>query len=169
MKKNFIIGIILFISVLSFGLFVNKQLKVKRYRHQISNISALTLQNYTLKGTTYYDKGAINCIIVFNSNCNLCIDEIEDIVDNIDEFKKVNFYLVSNQTTKELIEYNEDSEFLGLNNFTILQDKNQEIYKYFSNPTLPSIFFYDKNKKLIDYKKGFVLIDELENIILKNP
>jgi len=168
MKKKLIIGFIALILVLILGLLLNKYLKMKRYKHQILNISALTLKNYTLKGTTYYNKGTINCIIIFNSNCNLCMDEIEDIVDNIDSFKNVNFYLVSNQTEKELIDYNTDSEFLGLKNFTILQDKNGDILKYFSYPLIPSTFIYNKNKKLIGYKNGFISFFDIKNIIVKN-
>jgi len=168
MKKKLFVGLILFVLVLFSGIFINKQLKVKKYRHQISNISTLTLKKYTLKGMTYYDKGTINCIMIFNSNCNLCMDEIEDFVDNIDVFKSVNFYLVSNQTEKELIDYNTDSEFLALNNFTILQDKNQDIYKYFSHPIIPSIFIYNKENELLAYKNGFASIDDIKNIISKN-
>ena len=141
-----------------------KYFKYQEYKRSISNISSINYEALTLHGTEFYNKGNYNCFLVFNSNCNFCIDEIENIVDHIELFKDVNFYLVSKQTEEELIEYNEDSEFLGLENFTILHDKDRAISIFFGYPITPSIYMYNKEGVLINFKKGFQKAYTLEKM-----
>jgi peroxiredoxin len=162
-KKIFYAFVILVLTTFISVLFI-KYYKYQEYQKSITNISSINYKELTIKGTTFYNKGNYNCFLVFNSNCEFCIDEIEDIVDNIELFKDVNFYLVSNQTEEELIEYNEDSEFLGLENFTILHDKDNAISIFFDYPITPSTFMYNKEDILIDFKKGFQQIYNLEKM-----
>jgi len=161
MKKKIFFASIAIILVVFISIVLIKYLKQQEYKKSISNISSMNYKELTLKGVDFYDKGDYNCFIIFNSNCDLCIDEIEDIVDNIESFKNVNFYLVSNQTEEELIEYNEDSEFLGIENFTILYDKNEVFKKFFIAPEVPSIYFYNKKGELLEFKTGFTEISEI--------
>lgn len=162
-KKIFYAFVILVLTTFISVLFI-KYYKHREYKKSITNISSINYKELTIKGTTFYNKGNYNCFLVFNSNCEFCIDEIEDIVDNIELFKDVNFYLVSTQTEEELIEYNEDSEFMGLENFTILYDKNNVISNFFDYPITPSTFMYNKENILIDFKKGFQQIYKLEKM-----
>lgn len=164
MKKKIFFATIAIILVAFISIVLINYLKHQEYKKSISNISSINYKEYTLRGVDFYDKGDYNCFIIFNSNCDFCMDEIEDIVDNIELFKDVNFYLVSNQTEEELIEYNEDSEFLGIENFTILYDKDSEILKFFNNPITPSTFMYSKEGMLIDFKKGYQQVYTLKKM-----
>lgn len=136
-----------------------------KYKSSINDISTINIESHTLKGMSFYKKGDFNCYIFFNSNCDFCLNEIEDIVDNIDDFKDVNFYLISNENESELLEYNEDSEFLGIENFIILQDKNNLFNEFFNYPGNPSTYLYNKDNKLMDFKKGFLQYYSLKNML----
>lgn len=165
MKKKIFFATIAIILVVFISIMLIKYLKHQEYKKSISNISSINFKEFTLKGVKFYDKGDYNCFIIFNSNCDFCMDEIEDIVDNIELFKNVNFYLVSNQTEEALIEYNEDSEFLGVENFTILLDNNDDFNKFFNFPGTPSTYIYDKKGILIDFKKGYQQVYTLKKMM----
>ncbi|MCF6168568.1 redoxin domain-containing protein [Lutibacter sp.] len=165
MKKKIFYTVAIIIILTLTSIAITKYFKYQEYRKSISDISIINYKNLTLKGMEFYNKGDYNCFLLFNSDCNLCMDEIEDIVDNIKIFKDVNFYLVSNQTEEQLIEYSEDSEFLGLKNFTVLLDRNNDINKFFNYSGNPSTFMYDNDGKLIDFKKGFLQFYDLKRMI----
>jgi hypothetical protein len=164
MKKK-VVYIITLLVIALISLMLVKYWQHIKYKSSINDISEIDIKSHALKGMEYYSKGNFNCILIFNSNCEFCLDEIEDIVDNIDLFSNVNFYLVSTQTEKELLEYAKDSEFLEEDNFTILLDRNNNINKFFNFPGNPSTFMYNNDGKLIDFKKGFLQFYELKRMI----
>lgn len=165
MKKKILFITLILITITLTGLIVVKYFKSKAYKKSIYNISIVNYKQLALAKTPFYNKRDYNCFIIFNSNCEFCIDEIEDIVDNIELFKNINFYLVSDQLEEELIEYNEDSEFLDLENFTILHDKDARLLEFFGFPNTPSTYLYTKENKLINFKNGFMEYYSLKNML----
>lgn len=167
MKTKKVFYGLLAIAILVLILFGFKFYKKQIYKDSIATISNFELSDYALN-SEFHDSGSVNCLIIFNTECSFCLDEIEDIVDNIEHFEHVNFYLISDQSLETLNDYNEDSEFLGLENFTILHDKDRELLKFFDFPVSPSTFVYSKNGNLITYKNGFVPMHVLREMITKN-
>jgi len=165
MKKKIFYTVAIIIILALTSVAITKYFKYQEYRKSISDISIINYKNLTLKGMEFYNKGSYNCFLIFNSNCDFCLDEIEDIIDNGKLFSDVNFYLVSDQTEEELLEYAKDSEFLEEDNFTILLDINNDINKFFNYPGNPSTFMYNNEGKLIDFKKGFLQFYDLKRMI----
>lgn len=165
MKKKIVIGIIGFVIAIFFIVFFVKYKKKVEYRKAIEKFPKINLLDYALSNDKFYNKGNINCFLIFNSECDFCLDEIEDIVDNIDDFYNVNFYLISNQKKEVLLDYSEDSEFIGLDNFTIICDKENILHQFFNNQTVPSTYVYSDKGNLIDYKIGFTSIFYLKGMI----
>jgi len=165
MKKKIIV-IILGLGLAGFlvAFFIENQ-KVAQYEKSIVQLPEVNLLDYALDKDAFYNKGSIDCFLIFNSECGFCLDEIEDIVDNIEDFETVNFYLVSNESEEVLKEYKEDSEFLGLENFTIIKDKDELFYNFFKTTTIPSVYVYSNDGALIDYNQGFLPIYELKSMI----
>ena len=164
MIKRIFYSITALIFIVFSGVLLYRHLKYQEYKRSISNISSINYKELTLQETEFYNLGNYNCFLVFNSECHFCIDEIENVIDNIEIFKNVNFYLVSNQTEEELIEYHKDLEFLGLENFTILFDKNNVLLSFFDVPAIPSIFFYNKKGELLNCEIGFIEVSEIISI-----
>jgi alkyl hydroperoxide reductase subunit AhpC len=166
MKKKIILFILAtVVIILVIGVCV-KMYQKESYKNSIATFPEIEVANYALN-SQYYNSGLINCFIIFHTECDFCLDEIEDIVDNIENFEHVNFYLVSIENNQVLSEYYQDSEFLGLTNFTIIQDKDQSILDFFNFPVSPSTFIYSKEGKLINYRNGFVsnaILKEMLNI-----
>lgn len=165
MKKKIIIGIIsIGVIVFSIAFFIKYQ-KQQEYKKTIAKLPEVNLVDYALFKDAFYDEGDLNCLLMFNTECGFCLDEVEDIVDNIEFFEEVNFYLISNETEQSLVEYSEDSEFLGLENFTILKDDNELFSTYFDTSVTPSVFVYKKSGELIAYNHGFLPIEKLKLMI----
>lgn len=165
MKKKIFFIAFAVIGVVFFSVWIMRYSKHQKYRKSIHDISKINYKQLTLKETQFYNSGHYNCFIIFNSDCDFCLDEIEDIVDNIELFKNVNFYLVSNQSEENLLEYNEDSEFLDIKNFTILYDKDARLLEFFGFPHTPSTYVYNKENRLINYKNGFMEYYSLKNML----
>lgn len=153
-----------FITLVLLIFFGFKIYKKQTYKNSIATMSNINLSKYALN-SKFYDSGSINCVMVFNTECGFCLDEIEDTVDNIEQFENVNFYLISNQPIEELNEYSKDSEFLGLQNFTIIHDKDQKLSKFFNSPVSPSTFVYTKDWELVDFRNGFIPTYILKDMI----
>lgn len=164
--KRLLYGLSL-ITILVLIFFGFKVYKKVAYKDSIASISSIQLSNYALN-SKFQNFGEINCLMIFHTDCSFCLDEIEDIVDNIEDFENVNFYLISIQSFEELYEYSKDSEFLGLKNFTIIHDSDQEFFKFFNYPVSPSTFVYSKEGNLITYRNGFVPTHTLKKMIAKD-
>jgi thioredoxin-related protein len=163
-KTLYGLSLITIVVLIFFGIKIYKK---QVYKDSISSLSSIELSNYALNAK-FYNSGSINCLMIFHTDCSFCLDEIEDIVDNIEDFENVNFYLVSNQSFEELNEYSNDSEFLELQNFTIIHDKDQKLFKFFNFPVSPSTFIYSKEGNLLNYRNGFVPNHTLKEMITKN-
>lgn len=168
MKKKIIIGIISIGAIVFLVAFFVKYQKTQQYKKTIAKLPEVNLVDYALLRDAFYDEGTINCFLMFNSECGFCLDEIEDIVDNIESFEDVNFYLISNETEQSLMDYSEDSEFLGLENFTIIKDKDEFFHNFFNVSVTPSIFIYTKDGELINYNHGFLPLNKLKIMIGEN-
>lgn len=168
MKKKIIIGILSLGLIVFIIAFVVKYQKVAHYKSTIATLPDVNLVDFALFKDAFYDEGTIDSFLIFNSECSFCLDEVEDIVDNIELFEHVNFYLVTNETEEHLKTYSEDSEFLGIENFTILKDDNEFFYNFFGKPVTPSIYVYSKDGNLIDYHNGFAPLHKLKPMIGEN-
>ncbi|MGZ0016479.1 peroxiredoxin family protein [Yeosuana sp. AK3] len=167
MKKKIILITSFFILISIVAALIYKISKTESYKISIAKLPNIALSKYAVNGN-FSMLGDVNCFLIFNTECSLCLDEIEDIVDNIDDFKYVKFYLISNETKDTLLEYAEDSEFLGLENFTILRDYDGAFYQFFNYKTTPSVYVYSRKGKLISYKNGYVPVEYLKNMMIKN-
>lgn len=168
MKKNtktIILFLLLIVIVMLISFSAIRYFQSNNYEKSIRNFPELELINYALNPNAFYDKGKVNCYIFFNTECGFCLDEIEDIVDNIDDYEDVNFYLISNESENILLSYNNDSEFLGIKNFTILKDSKSVFYEFFKPSKTPSTFIYNDNDKLLGYKMGYFPINKLKLMI----
>jgi len=168
MKKKIIFTILGLGLVIFFIAFFIKFQKTSQYRKAIGQLPEVNLIDYALDKGMFFDKGSIDCFLIFNSECEFCLDEIEDIVDNIEDFEHVNFYLVSIEAEEILTEYCEDSEFLGMDNFTVIRDSDEFFYNFFKSSVTPSTYVYTKSGALLDYSQGYLPIYKLKSIVSEN-
>lgn len=99
--------------------------------------------------------------VFFDSNCEYCLFELEELNKNIEKFENTTVVLFSaqpNDTIKKFISSpkfeNFDRSFIGTNNYNNIEES-------FGNLMTPTSLIYDKNKDLILIFKGATKITQL--------
>lgn len=168
MKKKITLTVLgIFVSCFSVYFYIKYQAN-SQYEKSIQTFPNVMISDYALNPESIYTEGSINLYAFFNSECVFCLDEVEDIVDNMEGFEDVNIFLISDESEDVLKNYANDSEFLGIPNFTILIDKENKFSEFFKAKVTPSTFAYTKDGILIGYNFGFQSVDKLKSMLFEN-
>jgi len=106
-------------------------------------------------------------IILFDTSCSHCQDEIAAIGKQYSDFKNVNLYLVSMdiKTAIEVFMEKYGKELKGRKNVTVLQDSSNDFVPKFNPTKFPAMYIYSENKKLISYFGGQKDIKEIVKVV----
>lgn len=117
------------------------------------NLSVLTLDG--IPETIEFMNADTTLVLIFNSECDLCIIELEELLVEADLFKNYKILLLSSQESATLIEIIETyslNDYSGIQVYRKDELKTQEL---FFNAPNPSVFVYANGGKLIFSKKGY--------------
>ena len=92
--------------------------------------------------------------IYFNSDCDFCHYEAQNISDNLDSFKNVQFVFVSTESIEVIQNFSKQYNFYNQQNITFLYDNNSLFSSQFDATSTPYVLIYDKNQQLIKKHKG---------------
>ncbi len=92
--------------------------------------------------------------IYFNSDCDFCQHEAQNISDNLDSFKNVQFIFVSTEPIEIIKQFSEQYNLDNKQNITFLYDNLSTFSSRFDANSIPYLLIYDKNQKLIKKHKG---------------
>ena len=98
-------------------------------------------------------------VIYFNTTCDHCQYEAQEIHKNKEKFSKTQILFVSDEPTKDLQAFQTQYKLSELPNLSILEDKNKAFGKSFGITSIPSIFVYDANKNLKKHLQGGIKIE----------
>lgn len=166
MKK--IIKIVLFVVLILFlGYMLNgivRNIKQKKIiAEQIESIpqfSFINSSNHNVYTNDSIELDKACLIIYYNSDCDHCQYEAEQISKHIKQFKTHQILMISFEPIENILafreKYNLETEII-----TFLQDPKYEFDDIFGNSPIPTSFIYNKNKKLVNQFKGEVKIEAL--------
>lgn len=97
----------------------------------------------------------------FNSDCEFCQAEIQDIVQNIKKFEGIQLLFVSFEPVQKIIMFQATYKLDIYDNIVFLSDYKKTFSEIFGVKTLPSSLVYDKNGKLVSRNNGAVKVDYL--------
>jgi peroxiredoxin len=101
--------------------------------------------------------------IYFNTNCDHCQQETEDLKKYMDYFEGVQIIMVSRQTRNEILAFYEKYQLFNYP-ITCLMDSQQKIHEWFQFDYIPMIRQYDKNRQLIAaYNEQATVFELYEN------
>ena len=86
--------------------------------------------------------------------CPYCKAQTEEIIEDIDKLKDIQFYFISNFPVQELRTYKKKFELGKYPNITIGMDTNNAVADYFEITGIPYLALYGKDKKLIKTFRG---------------
>lgn len=115
----------------------------------------------------HFDNGANLLVMMFNPTCGHCEDETEQLIKNIDRFKKTKIILLANLGMKSYLpNFNRTHRVADYSDvITVGVDSTDFIKNTFLYQALPQINIYSADRKLLKTYTGNVSIDTLMQYI----
>lgn len=164
-KKIFLSISLVAVCILIFFIYKN----LERKNQILSGINKLPNFHFrTIDGNEYLGNDKLKdetlILIYFNTECEHCIYEVEEIIRNIKRFSYHQIILVSSETTDKIIVFKEKFQLQKYSNIILLQTDAIEFYNTFGTMAIPSVFIYTDNQ-LVKKFKGEVKIEAIYNIL----
>lgn len=99
--------------------------------------------------------------LYFNSECEHCQSEAEQIRDNVEKFANAQLVFISFEEPKKITAFATKYKLIGYDKITFLCDSKVSFSTTFDVKSLPTVVIYDKNKKLIVKIKGEVKVEAI--------
>ena len=100
-------------------------------------------------------------IMVFSPDCDHCRHETEELIKNIDRFKKIQILLTTWLPFDQMKKFYEEFQLSRFENITVAWDKSFFIAPFYGIKNLPFLAFYDKNGNLISGFQGSLPMDKV--------
>ena len=109
--------------------------------------------------STYFTKADLEkkkplLLIVFSPDCDHCKHETEELLKNIDKFKKVQIVMATYYTVSEMKNIYDDFQLNRFENIVVGKDINFILAPFYNMRSMPFLAFYDKKGELISVFEG---------------
>lgn len=104
--------------------------------------------------------GKATLIIFYNSECEYCQSEAEQVSKQIDNFRDYQILMISYETRETILAFREKYKLISPV-ITFLQDSEYQFDDIFGNSPIPTSFIYNKNQALVKQFKGEVKTETL--------
>ncbi|GGF17567.1 peroxiredoxin family protein [Echinicola rosea] len=154
--------VIAFLGVMGY-LIMDRVMEKNSVAERISQFPAFTL--YRPDGEKFttdelpYDRPVI--LIYFNSTCHLCEKEIQAIRERQEEFGDIQLLLVSSEAGNVIGDFAKRMELDACKNIHWFQDRDMEVAVYYAVGSVPEIFLYGPDGKLVKRFQGTVKVERL--------
>jgi len=170
MKKYFKIVILTFAIGLIGFLSLNIVIKLKDNKNVANRIQKIPDFKLTTLSGTFFLKNDLPSqtkilFIYFNSNCDLCQVEAEEINKHIKLFRNTQIVFVSSQTNEEILDFAKKYKLLNHENVDVLCDIQDSFSDLFDVNSIPYCLIYDKNQQLIKKIEGATTVKSLLKLL----
>jgi thioredoxin-related protein len=116
--------------------------------------------------TTWFTKADLDkkkplFLYVFSPECDHCKLTTEDLIKNIDKFKKVQIVMATWLDFTQMKKFYENFQLSRFENITLGRDVNFIMAPFYNIRNLPYMAFYDKKGQLISVFEGGLGIDKV--------
>ena len=126
-----------------------------------TGLEGKTLPSFKLlliDSTTYFDtkdisEGTPVALFLFGPHCPYSKAQVEEIIEDMDMLKGIQFYMFSTWPLSDIKEFNSHYQLSKYPNITLGQDYKNFFVDYFEAQGVPYIAIYGKDRKL---RKAFV-------------
>ena len=153
MKKAYLLVLVL---SLSFGAFSQTDSTEAPYK-RFPNIPPFKL--LLTDSSTYVTKDDLGkkkpvMIMLFSPDCDHCKHETEDIIKNIDAFKKVEIVMSTTNPFDKMVDFYNKYDLKRFDNIIVGKDVSYFFPVFYDIRSLPFLAFYNKKKELISVFSG---------------
>jgi thioredoxin-related protein len=99
--------------------------------------------------------------MLFSPECDHCKHETEELIRNIDKFKKIQIVMATPMPFDKMKEFYAHYDLQRFKNITMGRDISFMLPPFFNVRTLPFLAFYDKSGNLIDTFEGSLPIEKV--------
>ncbi len=138
-----------------------------RKQNQVTTVTKQTLPNFTFynldsiaTSNNFITKNNPVCIFYFNADCEHCQYEAKEISKNIALFKDTQIVMVSFNTIAEIKKFAQQYR-LNYPIITFLQDPKYEFHEWFGKTSVPAVFIYNAQHKLVKEYHGETKIEAI--------
>jgi len=103
--------------------------------------------------------------IYFNTDCDFCQHEAQNISEKIELFKHTRLFFVSIENIETIKVFAKTYNLNNHNNITFLYDYTRTFSTRFGANTTPYILIYNKNKELVKKHKGQLKVEAILKFI----
>jgi thioredoxin-related protein len=100
-------------------------------------------------------------LMLFSPECDHCKHETEELIKNIDKFKKINIVMATPMPFSMMKEFYVHYDLKRFKNITMGRDIGFILPTFYGARTLPYLAFYDKSGNLIDAFEGSLPIEKV--------
>ncbi len=163
MRRKFLV---LFATLLLLGtVWMIRALNEKISRKKLASENVETLSNlslFDLDSTRYYLKPDRKIILIyFDSGCDYCQTEINDLSINIDSLQNLDIVLMSSELISAIKLYAQQNSQLQLPNIRFVKINREDADRTFGSLAVPQLFIYDTGGKLLKRFNGETKIASL--------
>ena len=143
--------------------------KINHKNEVAEHIKTIPAFSYkTIEGKPFSNKdlkeNTPTIFLYFNSECEHCQSEAEQIRDNVKKFANTQLVFISFEEPEKITAFATKYKLLGHDKINFLSDSKVGFATTFDVNSLPTVVIYDKKKKLVAKIKGEI---KVENILKK--
>jgi len=113
---------------------------------------------------TMLQKGKPVIIVFFDPDCDHCQHATKNFTEKIDKFKDVQIVMVTIYEFSRIKKFYKDYKLANFPNIILTRDALFDLPKYYQVSSLPDVYVYDKNGKLIKHYKQDIPVDEIAGL-----
>jgi peroxiredoxin len=137
---------------------INHKKEVAEHIKTIPSFSYSTINSKLFSNKDLKENTPI-VFLYFNSECEHCQSEAEQIRDNIKKLAETQLVFISFEEPKKIMAFAKKYKIDHYDTVTFLYDKQVSFSTTFDIKSLPTIVIYDKKKQLIEKIKGQIKIE----------
>ena len=127
----------------------------------------LLIDSTTIFNTTQIPEGNPIIFIYFSPDCENCQQETENLLSQLSDFKKTQFYFFTYDPMNRLRNFYYRYNFSKYSNITVGRDYNFSFPRYYQVNTTPYMAIYDRHKQLFAIFDGVPEVNKIVEIIKK--
>jgi len=166
LKASIIFLVAIIIGFFSYQYFITSDNSGKSSKTTsfLPEFSFLTLDNQEYRNKNIAKEHYL-IFIYFNTECDHCHYQAEDIKDNIESLQDVQILFTSNDAIENIKVFASEVELGNEPNVHFLCDPTKSYYDLFEPGIIPNIFVYDKGHKLLEHFEGQTEMKEILSIL----
>lgn len=103
-------------------------------------------------------------VMFFDPDCKHCEDATKSFTAKIDKFKNVQILMVTIYEISRINKFCKDNKLGQHPNIIVTKDVTFDFAKYYQVHSLPDVYVYDKNGKLVNHYRQEIPVDEIAGL-----